>query len=301
MNMPQPAAKAKFSAKIIASTKKRKNVEDYSKSMSISETVWKTEPSGKAADTRSTPGHVFEDTYAEHIAALSQSKKKINASEAPFNEQRNAAASWNRAEGERHLDLVMDAIQEEDERPNAEQLEFLRHFIARLKVEILEAHRGEVNQSNAEPLLDLVHGLPGTAESAVIKRMRRLMEDGLGWEHGVQFVCLAFQNAMAAQINGYTIHHWTGIPVHNEDGAATGDKHKQSIKCQALRVVIIDEVSMISAELLGALEHVVRTAVRVKGTYKKRSIASTRVFGGVNLVMCGDFWQLHPVPGTYWI
>ena len=87
-------------------------------------------------------------------------------------------------------------------------------------------HRGEVNTKNAEPLLDLVHGLPGTGKSAVIKWMRRLMEDGLGWEHGVQFVCLAFQNAMAAQINGYTIHHSSGIPVRSEDEAGTGDRHK---------------------------------------------------------------------------
>ena len=68
-----------------------------------------------------------------------------------------------------------------------------------------------------------------------------MMEEGLGWEHDVQFVCLAFQNAMAAQINGHTIHHWSGIPARNEDGNATGDKHKQSMKCTALRVVMIDE------------------------------------------------------------
>ena len=62
----------------------------------------------------------------------------------------------------------------------------------------------------------------------------------------MQFVCLAFKNAVAAQINGYTIHHWSGIPVRTDDGSGTGDRHKQSIKCQALRVVIIDEVSMVS-------------------------------------------------------
>ena len=83
------------------------------------------------------------------------------------------------------------------------------------------------------------------------------MEDGLGWEHGVQFVCLAFQNAMAAQINGSTLHHWSGIPARALDGNATGDRHKQSIKCQALRVIILDELSMISAELLGSLNYVV--------------------------------------------
>ena len=56
---------------------------------------------------------------------------------------------------------------------------------------------------------------------------------------------------------------------------------------------------MIAAELLGALEAVVKTAVRIKGTYKKRHNGETRVFGGVNVVMLGDFWQLHLVTGTY--
>ena len=111
-----------------------------------------------------------------------------------------------------------------------------------MKVEYLEKQRGKVNRSPGEPLLDLVHGFPGTGKSAIIAWMRQLMEEGLGWEHGVQFVCLAFQNAMAAQINGHTVHHWSGIPARSDDGNLCGDKHKQSMKCGALRVIIIDEV-----------------------------------------------------------
>ena len=55
---------------------------------------------------------------------------------------------------------------------------------------------------------------------------------------------------------------------------------------------------MIDAELLGALEHMVSSVVRQPGTYKRRPDGSKRVFGGMNLVLCGDFWQLHPVSGT---
>ena len=74
------------------------------------------------------------------------------------------------------------------------------------------------------------------------------MEEGLGWEHGDQLVCLAFQNAMAAQINGHTLHHWSIIPAINEDMSSMGDKHKQSIKCGALRVIIIDEVEWLMGD-----------------------------------------------------
>ena len=193
----------------------------------------------------------------------------------------------------------MAKIMLRSERPNAQQAQFLRQFVGRLELEVLEAQQRQVNVSSHEPLLDLVHGFLGTGKSRLIAWMRELMEDGLGWEHGVQFVCLAFQNAMAAQINGHTLHHWSGIPCRREDASGTGDRRKQSMKCQALRVIIIDEVSMIPAELLGALERVVASAVQVRGTYKKRGNDETRAFGGVNVVMCADFWQLHPVSGTF--
>ena len=48
-----------------------------------------------------------------------------------------------------------------------------------------------------------------------------------GWTHGVQFVRLVFQNSMACQIDGCTVHHWSGIPVGETDGTAlTKDAHK---------------------------------------------------------------------------
>ena len=56
---------------------------------------------------------------------------------------------------------------------------------------------------------------------------------------------------------------------------------------------------MMDADLLGKLEQVVKNAIRERGTYKKRSKEEKRAFGGVNVVMCADFWQLHPVSGTF--
>ena len=87
----------------------------------------------------------------------------------------------------------------------------------------------DINAAEEEPLLDSIRGFPGTGKSRVISWMCILKDEGLGWQHGVQYVCLAFQNDMAAHINGYTIHHWSGIPTHAKDGNATGDRHQQSI------------------------------------------------------------------------
>ena len=58
-----------------------------------------------------------------------------------------------------------------------------------------------------------------------------MMEEGLGCEHSVQFVCFAFHNAMAAQINRHPVHHWSGIPARNDGRSDTDNGHKQSMKC----------------------------------------------------------------------
>ena len=180
---------------------------------------------------------MFAEDYEEHVRAITH-KKGVRA--APFDAQRSAAASWVKPDAAQNIDSVFQAICAEKEPPNAEQRAFLRHLVQRLKQEVYEKQAGRVNESAEEPLLDLIHGFPGTGKSRLIAWMRVLMEQGLGWEHGVQFVCLAFQNAMAAQINGFTIHHWSGIPARATAGNNTGNRHEQSIKCQALRVMILD-------------------------------------------------------------
>ena len=60
--------------------------------------------------------------------------------------------------------------------PNAEQQQFLRHFIRCMKRKILEKKYRKVNSSDEEPLLDLVHGFPRRGKSLLIAWMRRLME-----------------------------------------------------------------------------------------------------------------------------
>ena len=272
---------------------------DYHRSMLLGMNLWQTPKSDFSANTRSQPGHMFAESFEDHIAALKAKDHQVLRSDAPFEEKRHTAAFWFEGNKAKTLDDAFEMILQDEEGPNQEQKAFLVHFIKRLKIEVLEMQRNTVNTSEHEPLLDLIHGFPGTGKSRLIMWMRQLLEKGLGWEHGVHYVCLAFQNAMAASINGYTVHHWSGIPTRSDDGKSTGDRHKQSIKCQALRVIIIDEISMLSAELLGALMHVVTGAVRARDSYKKRKNGDTRCFGGVNVVMLGDFWQLHPVSGVF--
>ena len=82
--------------------------------------------------------------------------------------------------------------------------------------------------------------------------------------------------------------------------SGTRNSNKLSIKCQCLRFIFIDEISMVSAGLLHALDKEVSRVVRQRGTYKMRSDDSedVRPFGGINLVVLGDLWQIPPVGGN---
>ena len=95
--------------------------------------------------------------------------------------------------------------------PTEGQLKALSHVAARLEKELTEERSGLVATTADEPLFDLIHGIPGAGKSRVIAWICELFTDILGWTNGIQFVCLAVQNTMAADIGGSTIHHWGSI------------------------------------------------------------------------------------------
>ena len=143
-----------------------------------------------------------------------------------------------------------------DERPNAKQYDILKHIAARVAQEWEEERAGLIGSSTQDPLFEVVHGLPGTGKSRVIGWVRELFKEALGWTNNNQFVCLAFQNKMAGEVDGSTIHHWAEIPINADDGRQkkSRDIGVVFLRCQNLRWIIVDEISMVSAELLAQLE-----------------------------------------------
>ena len=181
----------------------------------------------------------------------------------------------------------------------------LEHVAERVEKEMTEERSDMVASTSCEPIFDLIHGIPGAGKSKVIAWICELFTDVLGWESGTQFVCLAVQNTMAANIGGHTIHHWASIPFRDDKGNVKGgggggkrDTRMLYHRCLSMRWILIDEISMVSAELLAELQHLVQQAVRNPGTYKVRSDKSKRVFGGINTLLFGDWWQLRPVRAT---
>ena len=126
-----------------------------------------------------------------------------------------------------------------------------------------------------------------------------MFEEALAWKHEEEFLCVAFQNRVAYATGGTTLHSSGDIAVGNQ--SATNLTHTDVdllfTRNQHLRWVIIDEGPMIPENVLGAFEHHLADAA-VDSRYKKRSDKSVRPFGGYNVIILGDFYQIPPIPAS---
>lgn len=94
----------------------------------------------------------------------------------------------------------------------------------------------------------------------------------------------------AVLIQGRTLHSYLGIGLAKSPPAQLikAMNTKQLIKLRRLNTLILDEVSMISAELMDVIDAVLRDA-------RKKDLP----FGGVRFICIGDACQLPPVSGGY--
>jgi hypothetical protein len=93
-----------------------------------------------------------------------------------------------------------------------------------------------------------------------------------------------------------TVHRWAGLldGRHNAHELVRRLSDEDSsrdvlIRVQSAEVLLIDEISMLSARVFELLNVVCCTARK-----------STMPFGGLQLICCGDFRQLPPVPNEYY-
>lgn len=129
-------------------------------------------------------------------------------------------------------------------------------------------------------------GSAGTGKSVllrqIIERLRNRSDDGLA--------VTASTGIAAVNIGGVTLHSWAGIGL----GIGTLEYLRQKIsgnrsvmkRWRRTETLIIDEISMIDGVLFDKLEQLGRSLRE-----------STKPFGGIQLVLSGDFCQLPPVPG----
>ncbi|MGE0595588.1 MAG: ATP-dependent RecD-like DNA helicase [Hyphomonadaceae bacterium] len=122
-----------------------------------------------------------------------------------------------------------------------------------------------------------VTGRAGTGKSHFI---RALVEED---PHTPQAV-LAPTGLAAMNIGGQTVHSFFGFPPRPLIGGADKPNWFFTRIARGLRRLIIDEVSMLRADVMDAMDAHLRAARK-----------SPRVFGGVQMLLVGDFYQLPPV------
>ncbi|KAL3423208.1 mitochondrial dna helicase [Phlyctema vagabunda] len=93
----------------------------------------------------------------------------------------------------------------------------------------------------------------------------------------------------ACNIGGVTLHSYGGIGLGKEDIPTLVKKIRRNPKAKnrwlRTKILVVDEISMVDGDLFDKLEGIAR-ALRNNG----------RPFGGIQLVITGDFFQLPPVP-----
>ena len=186
---------------------------------------------------------------------------------------------------------------------NAEQLQAIEKVATRVRQELL--HEADPDQhSFMEPLRWMVHGGPGTGKTKYVINIikKELFEGVLKWDMGINFQIVALQAVMAELLGGDTIHHacaikfFKGEEYHGEDLQTHLAIAKRVLQW---RWLIIDEISMVSAKLLAEIDVKLRKVVREIGTAKVNASGIDRPFGGLNVIVCGDFWQLEPPDGGF--
>ena len=133
----------------------------------------------------------------------------------------------------------------------------------------------------------LILGQSGTGKSHLVKEIARgLLLDG-------KSVSVTATTGIASlNVGGQTVHSWSGIAdgrftdeeiVSRLDTDENFKKYKENIL--TTHCVIIDEISMLSMKLFDQIEYICR-----------KFLDNSIVFGGMQVIAVGDFFQLPPVP-----
>ncbi|MDD5489297.1 MAG: PIF1 family DEAD/DEAH box helicase [Candidatus Moranbacteria bacterium] len=145
-----------------------------------------------------------------------------------------------------------------------------------------------MKQSAALDILKLGHNvfLTGPAGSGKTFLLNQYIAHLKGKKIGVAVT--ASTGIAATHMNGQTIHSWSGMGIKDELTEGDLNKLKKNFYCQKrfaeTSVLIIDEISMLHAHQMDMINKICKT-------FKDPFLP----FGGLQVILCGDFFQLPPV------
>lgn len=126
-------------------------------------------------------------------------------------------------------------------------------------------------------------GEPGSGKTHTINNFVNYLR-----EHDIEPSITASTGIAATHIGGMTIHSWSGIGIKNKldkydlDRIASSEYVAKRIR--KTKVLIIDEISMLSSDTLDMVDLVCREVRQ-----------NDEAFGGIQIVLVGDFFQLPPI------
>lgn len=131
-------------------------------------------------------------------------------------------------------------------------------------------------------------GSAGTGKSVLLREIIKVVRDKYKREPD-RVAVTASTGLAACNVGGVTLHSFAGIGLGKEAVPELVKKIKRNQKAKnrwmRTKILIVDEISMVDGDLFDKLESIAR-AIRNNG----------RPFGGIQLVITGDFFQLPPVP-----
>jgi ATP-dependent exoDNAse (exonuclease V) alpha subunit len=129
-------------------------------------------------------------------------------------------------------------------------------------------------------------GAPGAGKTYVLNQYIDFLN-----QHEMEAAVTAYTGIAASHINGRTLHSWAGLtrgPMHEDAQEIDRVRANEYLtdRIRRARVLIIDEISMLHPEQFDRVDLICRTARN-----------SSAPFGGLQLICCGDFFQIPPVNG----
>ena len=164
---------------------------------------------------------------------------------------------------------------------------------------VSDAYRNQINQiffedeklsqGQRKALLSILHGNnilltgpAGTGKSYLVNHIRESYEK-IGRRIGIT----STTGASAIIIGGRTLHSWSGIGICGSKETALKrvmTYRKPQERIRSTNLLIIDEVSMLASHLLDILDYIFKLIRQ-----------SSLPFGGMQILLVGDFYQLSPV------
>ena len=211
------------------------------------------------------------------------SSKKESDNAYPWNKTASALKEDKQRLRQGHRKLVKDHEVEEKLKPTSTKTP---HKVPR--VFLSDEQKKVFNLVTEERRSVFFTGSAGTGKSVLMREIIRGLRD----KHKFQperVAVTASTGLAACNVGGVTLHSFAGIGLGKEAVPELVKKIKRNAKSKKrwmqAKTLIIDEVSMVDGDLFDKLEAIARI-IRNNG----------RPFGGIQLVITGDFFQLPPVP-----